>query len=95
MNDELERFFKSIGFTPTSDIFSSASVEKVVLNKKLESFEVFINVSQVLDINEANQLLLCAENGINGEKKCKINLQYQEILEDDILRYIYYILDEI
>ena len=93
MNSELNRFFSSIGFT--SESFREAQIKKVVLNKKEESFEVFITNPEVIDLKEINKLLLCASGGINGEKKCKINLSYELITEDDVLNYIYYLLDDI
>ena len=93
MNDELKRFFNSIGFSSTH--FDAATITKVVLNKKEQSFEVFINIPNIVDINEINKLFLCAENGINGENKCKININYDSLDLDKIKEYIDYILDEI
>ena len=40
MNDELKRFFDSIGFN--GEGFSDAVIEKVVLRKKEETFLVFL-----------------------------------------------------
>ena len=93
MNDELNRFFKSIGFT--SSLFSEASILKVVLKKQEESFEVYINNPYVIEITEINKLFLCAKNGINGEKKCTINMTYEKVNDEDILEYVYYLLDDI
>lgn len=93
MNEELNRFFNSIGFT--SDAFYDASVLKVVLKKQDESFEVYIKNPYVLDIKEINKLNLCASNGINGEKKCVIKMVYEEITDEDCLDYVYYLLEDI
>ncbi len=93
MNDELQRFFKSIGFETKE--FEEAKIDKVVLKKALDSFEVYISNPYVFDIATVNNLFLCAENGINGEKKCQIILNYALITEEDIINYIYYLLDDI
>lgn len=93
MNEELNRFFSSIGFS--SSAFNEASISKVVLKKSEESFEVYISSPYVVDLKEVNRLFLCAKNGINGDKKCKIILNYEEINESDIIDYIYYLLDDI
>jgi len=93
MNDELKRFFNSIGFS--SEEFTLSSVTKVVLNRNLDSFEVYLHSPYVIDVVEVNRLFLCAKNGINGEKKCHVHMAYDEIFEDDIIAYIYYLLDDV
>ena len=70
MNDSLTRFFDSINFTPTSDeAFNNVSIEKVVLNKKTESFTVYITSEKLINIPDIKKLVSCANKGINGEKK--------------------------
>ena len=41
MNDEVKRFFDSLNFK--SDEFNDAVIEKVILNKAKESFEVIMS----------------------------------------------------
>lgn len=93
MNDELKRFFDSIGFN--GEGFSDAVIEKVVLRKKEETFLVYIKNKDVINIPNVNQLFLCASNGINGLKKCSIILKYDNVLFEDIKAYLDYFIDEI
>ena len=85
MNEEIKRFFTSINYQKND--FNDAVVEKVKLSKATESFEVILLVKNVKSYDEVNDLFLCAENGINGEKKCKITLHYEEVTESDIKKY--------
>ncbi len=93
MNNELERFFKSINFS--SSAFSDATISKVVLNKSEKSFEVFIENATVIPVGEVSKLLSCAANGINGQNKCTINLTYQDVTVEDVKNYLDYILEDI
>lgn len=93
MNDELQRFFQSINFK--SEEFQDATIRKVVLNKKEQSFEVYIDIPNVLDINVLNDLFLSAERGINGKNVCHVHIYYQNVTDADILSYLNYFLDEI
>ena len=93
MNEELKRFFTSIGFS--GEGFDSASVLKVVLKKETQSFIVYIKNSKVIPVNNVNQLFLCASNGINGTKKCEVRLVYDDISFEDIKSYLDYFIDEI
>lgn len=93
MNEELKRFFNSINFSKEG--FETAYLDKVVLKKKEERFIVYIKNKEVIDVNTINQLFLCASNGINGEKKCDINLVYDNVTFEDIKKYLDYFVDEI
>ena len=93
MNEELKRFFNSINFS--SEGFETAYLDKVVLKKQEERFIVYIKNKEVIDVNTINQLFLCASNGINGEKKCDINLIYENVSFEDIKKYLDYFIDEI
>ncbi len=93
MNEELKRFFNSINFSKEG--FETAYLDKVVLKKKEERFIVYIKNKEVIDVDTINQLFLCASNGINGEKKCDINLVYDNVTFEDIKKYLDYFVDEI
>lgn len=93
MNNELQRFFKSIGFE--TSMFTEASVEKVVLKTQEDSFYVYIKNPYVIELFEVKKLFSCAKNGINGEKKCQIKMVYDVVTEDDIHDYVYFLLDDI
>ncbi len=93
MNDEVKRFFASINYQ--SEFFNEATIEKVILNKKSGSFEIFVNVPNIIPIAEVNNLFLCAQNGINGQNPCHIHLNFKNVDEENLHSYIDYFLDEI
>ena len=93
MNEDLARFFKSIDFE--SDKFDAANLDKVVYRKNDDIFVVYIKNNSVIDIDTINNLMFKSSMGINGSKKCLIELSYDEITEEDIINYINYLTDEI
>ena len=58
MNEELNRFFKSISFV--DELFNEASLDRVVLKKNENKFYVYIKNTNVLPINNINRLFLSA-----------------------------------
>ena len=93
MNEELNRFFKSISFS--DDVFNEALLDRVVFKKGENKFLVYIKNKNVLPVGSVNRLFLCAMNGINGEKPCEINICYDEVTHEDIIAYIDYLIDDI
>ena len=91
--NELSRFFNSISFN--DELFNEAKLEKVVLRKNENKFLVYIKNQKVIPVNSVNRLFLCAMNGINGEKKCEVELSYENIAHEDVISYLNYFLDEI
>ena len=93
MNEEVKRFFDSIGFS--GEGFADATIEKVVLKKDTQKFIVYIKNKEVIPVSNVNQLFLCASNGINGTKKCEVRLLYDEVSFEDIKSYLDYFIDEV
>ena len=85
MQEKLNKFFKSIGFEDTENSFCNASISRVVLNKKKESFEVFIENDIPINPVATLELIKCAKKGINGKNKCHVNFIYNDMSDDDIL----------
>ena len=85
---DLNSFFKSIKFVPESNVFENVSIKKVVLNKKEEVFNVYLHSSEVLPIDDVDALLSSSKNKINGEYKCNIIMDYDEIKNEDCLNYV-------
>ena len=89
MNDALTRFFDSINFKPSDEeSFKSVLIEKVVLNKKDESFSVHLNAPSLINLKDIKKLISCASKGINGDKKCRIVFSYESVTDEDINNYI-------
>jgi len=85
MQEKLAKFFDSIGYKDSEGYFNDAHISKVVLNKKKESFEVFIENDRPINPLATFELLKASKNGINGEKKCHINFIYNDMDDEDIL----------
>ena len=79
MQQKLLNFFTSVGFVDQDGDFEGATISKVVLNKKNESFEVFIENDRPINPVATLALNKCALKGINGSKKCHINYIYNHI----------------
>lgn len=94
MNNELERFFKSINYEADAASWSGASVAKVILKKKSDSFEVHIKLPRPIEPQLTVNLFTCASHGLGG-KDLKIILEYDEILEEDQMTYLKYMLESL
>ena len=56
-----------------------------MLNKKEETFLVYLSIPKVISYEEVTKLFECAKKGINGDKKCTINISYGKVTEEDVL----------
>ena len=85
MQEKLLNFFNSVGFTDEDGDFLEASIAKVVLKKKEQIFEIFIENERPINPVRTLELVKCASKGINGKGKCHINFIYNEMDDEDIL----------
>ena len=85
MQEKLLNFFNSIGFTDEDGDFVDASISKVVLKKKEEIFEIFIENERPINPVRTFELIKCASKGINGKNKCHINFIYNDMDDDDCM----------
>lgn len=95
MQQKLLNFFTSVGFVDQDGDFEGATISKVVLNKKNESFEVFIENDRPINPVATLALNKCALNGINGSKKCHVNYIYNDMDDNDILEAFKVLLGEL
>ena len=95
MNEELKRFFNSILYTPKEDIYTNAEVKKVIYIKQKDTYEVHLNILDVLPMNEVIELFNHAKEGIKKEKKCMIRLNYQNVSSKDVLNYLKELINEL
>ena len=84
---ELKRFFDSIKFVPQNDVFNTATINKVVINKKTETFLVYIESENVLPKEDVDALIKATANKINGLKEVNVTFIYHNITDDDIFTY--------
>ncbi len=85
MQDKMVNFFKSINYEDKDGFFNEATISKVILNRKSESFEVFIENEVPINPVATFELIKCAENGINGKNKCNVHFIYNSMEDSDIL----------
>ena len=85
------KFFKSIGFDDVIDV----DVEKVILKKSTETFNVYLHSKEFIEPNIIDKLLKCAKEGINKEKKCNVVIKYDELTDDEILKTFNYIIEKL
>ena len=85
------KFLKSIDFNKELDI----EIESVTLIKSKETFNVHIYSKNFIEPEIVDELLECAKNGINKEKKCVITLRYDKLSEEDVLNTFEYLLGKL
>ena len=96
MNEAVSRFFNSINFTPTVlDDFNDLEIDKVVLNRKDECFNVYLKLKKLINLKDIRKLLTCANKGINGEKKCVLHFDYENLTDEKINSYVNEIINEL
>ena len=88
MADDVVRFLDSISFGDNRDEVKDVNIEKVLLHKKDETFEVVMTRSQVLPYEVATSLIQASKKGIHQKEKCFITLKYESVTEDDVVSYL-------
>ena len=94
MGSKLTNFFNSISYVSDGS-FDNAEILKVCVNKREELFTVYIKNNEPINPKAVIELLNCAKNGINGEKKCIIKLVYDNVSDDDVVSTFKYLLNEL
>ena len=84
-------FFNSISFDEELDV----AITSVILKKSTETFAVNLHSKNYIEPTIIDKLLTCASKGINQEKKCLIDLKYDELKEDEILKTFNYLLNKL
>lgn len=91
----IHKFLKSINYEDTNGDFEEASISCVKVNKKKDSFEVFISNDKPINPVATLGLVKCAEKGINNKHKCHVNFVYDTYEDDDILSAFKVLLGEL
>src|SRR5574344_1107906 len=94
MQDKLQSFLNSISFNKYDEV-SSLKIDKVILKKATETFEVYLTSPMALRPELIDELITCAKKGINGEQACLINFHYAQITNEDIINTFKYILNKL
>ena len=91
----LQKFFKSINYDDVNGDFEEASISSVKLNRKKESFEVFINSKRPINPVATLELNKCTKKGINGKYKCQVKYIFDDFDDEDILAAFKVLLGEL
>lgn len=95
MQEKLNKFFESVGFEDKNEDFRTASISKVILNRKEKTFDVFIENEKPISPIVTLKLSKCALNGIHGQNKCYVHYVYNDMDDDDILEAFKVLLGEL
>lgn len=90
----IESFLKSINFNDEDNIFQNVKIEKVVLNKKSETFSVFLTSENVLPYENVEELIN-STHLINNEYKCNVYIAYTNITAEDVINYVIKIVERL
>lgn len=90
---DLEVFFKSIGLTCDEELLN-VEVNRVVVDKKSETFSVYLVSDKVLSYDRTLELGQ-REYLINEKYKCKIFLSYNRVETSDVINYLDRIMEEL
>lgn len=94
MDDKLVRFFNKINFN-NIDSFKNSKVTKVTINRQTNTWGVYIENSNCIDIESALELIESAKKGIDGVEEINIIYNNTNIKEEDIINCFKYILNEL
>ncbi len=94
MNSELERFFKSINFKDKNEAFKNTSVEKVIVKKKSNSFEVFLASENHINPEDIFDLLKHSNKGINKKTKVDVKFTINNVNEEMVLETLRFLLNK-
>ncbi|MCX4253937.1 MAG: PolC-type DNA polymerase III [Bacilli bacterium] len=83
---DIKAFLNSIGYQDIDEL-ENVVIDKVVLNKKSETFNVYLKSEKVLPFLVADKLLK-GDFKINGQYKCNIFISYESITSDDVSLYV-------
>ena len=90
--DALKRFFNKIEFEFT-DEFKDVIVEKVIVNNKKETWDVYLKSKKVLPIESVFNLIDACKKDFDDVSKIKIIFIYENITNNDILKYTHFCID--
>jgi DNA polymerase III epsilon subunit family exonuclease len=94
MDNALIRFFDKIDFQER-DEFKDGKIIKCVVNKKKETWDVYIKLPNVISIESALALSDKAKDGIEDVSSIKIVYVYDNIMPEDVLNYFKYSLNKL
>ncbi len=95
MNEVLVRFFNKINFLYEESDFKNVSVDKVVVNKKAKTWDVFLVALKPIDIDVLKKLKEHSKNGVDDIKEINIYVSIKEVSLNDVLNAFNYFVKEL
>ena len=95
MNEVLVRFFNKINFLYEESEFKNVSVDKVVVNKKAKTWDVFLVALKPIDIDVLKKLKEHSKNGVDDIKEINIYVSIKEVSLNDVLNAFNYFVKEL
>ncbi|MDD4187532.1 MAG: PolC-type DNA polymerase III [Bacilli bacterium] len=92
--DALKRFFDKLEFDG-EDNFNNVTVEKCVVNKISETWDLYLKSPNILPLEPVLNLVNKAKPGIKGVNQINIYLSYDNRSIDDIIKYVKYYIGEL
>src|SRR5574344_1518819 len=92
MDKALVRYFDKIGFE-NKDAFKDVKLLKVVVNKKKESWDLYLNDNNVLEVEPLLNLINLSKKGLPDVSEINIIINYDKILDEDVINYFKYYLN--
>ena len=94
MDDKLVRFFNKIGFNEI-DAFKDSSVVKVTINKLEETWNVYIENNNYVNIDSVINLINTSKKGIEGVKEINVTFINKSVTNEMIIEYFKYLLNNL
>ena len=95
MNEVLVRFFNKINFLYEESDFKNVSIDKVVVNKKAKTWDVFLVALKPIDIDVLKKLKEHSKNGVDDIKEINIYVSIKEVSLNDVLNAFNYFVKEL
>ena len=95
MNEVLVRFFNKINFLYEESDFKNVSVDRVVVNKKAKTWDVFLVALKPIDIDVLKKLKEHSKNGVDDIKEINIYVSIKEVSLNDVLNAFNYFVKEL
>ncbi len=84
---DINAFLESINYEDDKELLKDFTITKVLLNKKNETFTVFLESPTVLPFTVIDKLIN-TKYKINNTYPCLIDITYQNISEENLLEYL-------
>jgi len=94
MDEKLLRFFNKIGYE-NREVFKNSKVLKVTINSIDETWNVYIENENCIDVNSAIELINISKKGIDEVKSINIIYSNKNVSDENVIEYFKFLLTEL